>query len=772
MKHQLETTHTPQQVSKGIKEIFSKITKAELVENVFLLLLCRICFMEYLVSPFGVSMFAVLFHKTKRPSYVIFSTLGVLLTGNPTFYFKYIGTILIVLAVTLIFSTELKTKKNAVLVLTTSALFVNGFVYVFAEGLFLYDFLMLLLECGMCYLAFFVFSKAVGSLSTIAYRTVYEPSELVSLVLLCACGILSIALIESLLPVAHILSITIILFLALTCGFSISTPAGAVLSLAMGLSTPYPAQIVCAYTFASLFAGLVATFGRLAVSGIFAVCTFVVTWLLFPESNGLLTVSYVAVSCLVLFFVPDKILLSFGTAATKPRIFSRSNYRLHEAVRDSFTNTIDTVNSVSDIFHDIVESCCEKRTNSYDAVFDSTAEAVCANCSLCRFCWHKEKNKTVSLLQRMITVMESKNVLAKKDIPKEFSEMCIRCESFISELNKNFESLKVTKMWSGKVNESKKLVAEQFKNISMILENMQENLEKKMNYEPKLEAKIIAALDKLGVSLLQLRLSCDDGFCVEIHNPEFRINTTPEAIADSLSDILEVPMLAEKKHGNVLKFYQKPEFSADIFTQGIARKNAQICGDNCAYFPFATGKIAIILSDGMGSGNNANFQSSVVVELAKKLLTAGIKSETCVRLINNILMTNADKETFATVDLCVINLYSGIMEFVKTGASSSYIKKEKEDVTITSTSLPAGLIPVVDADFSIKYAADHDTLIMASDGVTDVLDTNDKNEIFDLAKDDDTCQELSQKILNHAISRSGGVALDDMTVCVCKLSKI
>lgn len=771
MKNQLQPGHNPQELGTGLREMFTKITKRELAENIFLLLVSRICFMEYLVSPFGASMFCVLFAKRFRPSYVVFSVLGVLLTGNPIFYFKYIGTALIILTLTIIFREELKNKKSILAIITTTSLFVNGAVYVIAEGLFLYDFLMLLAESGLCYLSFFVFWEAADNLCTIGYRSVYEPKELVGLTILCACAILSISLVESLLPLAHILAVTIILFLALTCGFSVSVAAGVVLSLAIGLTTAYPAQLVCAYTISALFAGLTARFGRLAVSGMFAACSFVVTWLLFPESNGLLTVSYVAVACLVLFFVPDKILLSFGTAATVTDKSQRGNFRMKRVVSEELEGTMETVNSVSDIFQDVINSCCDNYTNSYNAVFDATAHNVCADCSLCRFCWHKEKAKTVSLLENMTKTMESKNTLGQKDVPKDFSQMCIRCESFVSELSKNFESLKVTKMWSGKVRESKKLVAEQFKNISMILENLKHNLEKKLMYSPELERKILTALDRIGVSCAELRIISDEGFLVELHQPVYRAGECTEKMCEALSEVFEVEMVAQRHENNLLVFYQKPEFyvSLDICTK--ARKHSQICGDCCAEFSFAPGRHAIILSDGMGSGEYANFQSSVVVSLAKKLLSSGIKGETCVRLINSILMANADRETFATVDLCVINLYSGMIEFVKTGAASSYMKKGKEDISVTSTSLPAGLIPVVEADFHVKYAQGNDILVMASDGVTDVLDKEEKNEIFSLINSEEAPKEQAERILNRALIRSGGIATDDMTVCVCKILK-
>ena len=582
---------------------------------------------------------------------------------------------------------------------------------------------------------------------------------------------LSIALIEDLHPIAHIFAISIILFLAISCGAAVSTSAGAVLSLAVGLTTPFCAQTVCAYTLSSLFSGMVRRFGRLSVSGMFAACTFVTIWLLFPEANGLLTVSYVAAACIILFFIPDKILLSFGAAATTQ--ISRSDFRTGETVTDAFNKMINTIDSITDIFHDIQSSGACGALSGFAQVYDSTAQAVCADCSLCRFCWHKEKEKTVSLLNSITKSADTKSAISQKDIPEEFSRMCIRTESFWSELNKNIESFKLTKMGAGKVEESKRLVAEQFKNTSLLLCDLQENLERRLSPNRRIEEKIISALDKKGISAERISLFSDDGFYIELHHPVTRNDAcTFDGTDELLSDVLGVPMIQDLSDASVFKFYQKPEYSMEIAKASMSKVKNEVCGDCIDYFTISPGKVAIILSDGMGSGREANFQSNLVTALAKKLLCAGIKSETCVRFINSILMTNAQRETFATVDLCVVNLYSGIMEFVKTGAAPSYIKKSKEDVEIHSSSLPAGLIPVVDSDFCIKYAESGDVVVLATDGITDSLDTEKKNGIFSKVSQEISAEENAGKLLKSALSASGGVATDDMTVCVFKIQKI
>lgn len=770
MKQQLETARNFPKIP-SIKDLSKAMSPTELTENVILLLLCRICFMEYLVSPFGVALFSVLFYRKRRLSYVIASVAGTLLSGIPVFYFKYIGTILIAMSLIIIFSKELKSKSRTVSAITTAALLLNGGVYVFVEGFFVYDTLLLILECCLCYLSFFCFDCATASMEHFTKRKIFEPKEIVSMVILFGCCVLSISLTENLLPVAHIIAIFGILFLSVTCGFTVSTPAGAVLGLSLGFVSAYPAQLVCTYTLSSLFSGVCARYGKLASSGIFALCTFFVTILISPEANGFLPVSYVAVAWLLVFFVPEKVIASFGTAATKPLNISRKEARIKDELYDAFDISFNTLDSVADIFSDIIKEGSAIEVSDNSVILENTANAICTNCSLYRFCWQKEKQKTLLAIENLLPCTEAS--LRKNHIPKEFSDICIRRDAFIRELNKNAESYKITKMWSGKVVESKKLVAEQFKNLSMILTDVRDNLSSGITFSSDTESKIAVALDKMGISFSKVKVLSSDGFVVEIHNPDFYINShADKKIENVLSEIFDVPMVMTSSSYEKIVFCQKTEFAASLHISVLPRKNSDHCGDNCAYFYFGTGKLAIVLSDGMGSGEAAAFQSNLVVTLAKKLLSSGFSLRTCVRLINNILMTNADRETFATVDLCVVDMYSGIAEFAKTGAAPSYIKKEDEEIVISSSSLPAGLINSADTDFCVKYLQAGDWVVLASDGITDTLDCPDKNEIFEICNEfDGTPEELAESILNLALKRSGGIATDDLCVCVCKLEK-
>ena len=569
----------------GLGEVFSKLDKTEILENVFLLLLCRICFMGYLVSPFGAAYFTAVFLKRRRPVYVLCAIIGILSVGDATFSFKYGGSMIVIAALCTIFFKELSGKRIAPAIICTGALFLNGMIYVISEGFFAYDALLLLAECGGACLSYFAFDKAALLIRTCPKRKLFEPAETVSLVLLLGAVVLSVALMKNMLPLAHVLAITVILSLSVACGFSVSCPAGVVFGFCLGIAGTYQAQTVCIYCLSALASGFVKRYGKIGTAAAFAITSFTATLLMCPESNGIVTVSYVALAALILLFIPDKVLKQFGTLAVQAKEEAAACSRIRDAVETKMTQTIDSIDSVSVVFRDVLASLLEQNGESHGVIFDNTADAVCKKCTLCKFCWSKNRDDTLSYMNAMYKIMERKNAMTRHDVPAEFADMCIRCDAFLSELNKNYESYKVTRMWAGRVMESKRLVAEQFNSISMILKNMRTSLAEQMNCEPELESKIAAALDRRGITAKKIAVNAGDGFSVTMDKVSCGQNLVcSTTVAAAISEVLEVPMLRENRACTDdvchLKFSQQTRFVTDIAVASATRTNSGSSGDS------------------------------------------------------------------------------------------------------------------------------------------------------------------------------------------------
>lgn len=757
------------------KNVFASISTRELAESILLFLASRIIFMDYLISPFGVALFSALFYRRKRISYVLFGLLGVASAGLPLFFFKYAGAILIICTVQLIFRKELEHKKRTVALISTASIFVNGGIYVMFEGFFTFDALLLVLECAICCGSFFIFDKGLFLTKRRISATPVEMYELVCALFLPATGILSVGLTESFEPLAHVAATFIILFAALTRGAVACVSAGAIFGLALGVGTSYPAQLVCIYTLSSLFCGILHPFGRLVVSGAFGAVSLLTTYLLCPEANGILTVSYVGAACLLLYFVPDKMLIRLATLSTKPRKEAALSYKISQAVSDKISEIKDTTQSVSTIFYEVIDSLRNPFYETTSAVLEATADAVCSGCSLCRFCWHKDRKSTLDVVERMCLAMEKKTVFSNKDIPEDFSDMCIRSEAFAAELSKNLESFRVSKMWSGKLLESKRLVAEQFKNISMILEDTKKSIDAKIAFLPEAERRICSEFNKFGICAENISVYTRDGYYIEMDIPSCDGKTMCDSLIPSvLSEVLDVPVVrmtadCEKLNCRVA-FCEKPKFTTDIATASATKRNSDSSGDSLCCFSPDCGKIAIVLCDGMGSGEHANYQSSIATELCKKLMASGFGKETCVRLINDILLTGADRESFSTMDMCILNLYTAKAEFIKAGAPASRIIQGDRVTHIEGASLPVGMLSDIEPDMYSYAVQSGDCIVLATDGITDALNVSDEDEMENLCLNfGGNAQELADKILNRALALSQNLPTDDMTVVVCKV---
>ena len=162
-----------------------------------------------------------------------------------------------------------------------------------------------------------------------------------------------------------------------------------------------------------------------------------------------------------------------------------------------------------------------------------------------------------------------------------------------------------------------------------------------------------------------------------------------------------VSIISDERTSIVL--YEENQFYA---LSGVATKKktgSQANGDSCSMFQLDDGMYHVCVSDGMGSGKQAQAESTLVVDLLEKLLEAGFSRESALKLMNSAMVISAGEESYSTVDFATIDMYTGELELTKTGAAPSFIKSGKQVSVIEIESLPAG----VDAAQESKHSKIH-----------------------------------------------------------------
>ena len=122
----------------------------------------------------------------------------------------------------------------------------------------------------------------------------------------------------------------------------------------------------------------------------------------------------------------------------------------------------------------------------------------------------------------------------------------------------------------------------------------------------------------------------------------------------------------------------------------------------------------------------------------------------------------------------MLNLYTGVCEFVKIGAATTFIKRDNWVETISSTTMPAGVFNQVDFDQKSKKLYDGDYIIMMTDGVLDCMEGEEKEkqmqEIIHNLKGNNP-KEMSDQIIKAALAANEEIPIDDMTVLVAGIWK-
>lgn len=228
------------------------------------------------------------------------------------------------------------------------------------------------------------------------------------------------------------------------------------------------------------------------------------------------------------------------------------------------------------------------------------------------------------------------------------------------------------------------------------------------------------------------------------------------------------PMYLTKEY-NTYYFLEEPPYHLLTGFAKAVKEGEKMSGDNYSFYEADTGKLVVILSDGMGSGEMANRDSGRVIEMMERLLEAGFAKESAVQMINGALAAAGQEQNMSTLDICSMDLYSGECEFVKVGAACTYIKRGHLVDRLSAQNLPLGVFQQIEPEMMSRTLQNGDYVIMLSDGVLDALSQGLGEEILPeiIGRMEYTNpNEMANQILAYCIKQSKGQIRDDMTVLV------
>jgi len=127
-------------------------------------------------------------------------------------------------------------------------------------------------------------------------------------------------------------------------------------------------------------------------------------------------------------------------------------------------------------------------------------------------------------------------------------------------------------------------------------------------------------------------------------------------------------------------------------------------------------RVALIVSDGMGTGPRAAAESEAAATLMARFLLEGFDPQFAVRAINAALALHVPHESFATLDVCLFDLAEGTVRMLKTGAAPTYVRRGRHVDVLRADSLPVGIWQGVEAWAVLYRLSPGDLVVMVTDG--------------------------------------------------------
>lgn len=417
---------------------------------------------------------------------------------------------------------------------------------------------------------------------------------------------------------------------------------------------------------------------------------------------------------------------------------------------------------------------CIAEEDAEKAIVRQCADSVCRDCASRIKCWRQDITQTEQNLLQLGVCAVKKGKCTILDVPQALSVRCDRVSAMLSEVNAQAQSYRTYKERTEQADNGKLLLGEQMGGVSNLLMQLANDCKNRTGYDRAHEKELIDRLVFHNV-LCSGAVIAQQKEIVTVVVTVSKNDVDSETIEKVVSNVLKQNMSVERIENTESATWVnvfltvKPRYSITFGVSSIAKDGSEISGDTHSVTATDNGKCIVALCDGMGSGNKAEQMSATSMSLVESFYRAGFDNDTILSCVNKLLVGSGN-EVFCAVDMVVLDLYNGLADFIKLGASSGLVKNGGKVEIISGSSLPLGVLEEMKPSVTKKALLSGDVVVLISDGVADCYkDPNVLASVFaEVALN--VPQSIAEVILSKALRRCNNKPADDMTVVVAKIS--
>ena len=766
------------------------------------------------LAPFGLAILAAVLSNNIAIGGVYIATLiGTGIGFGMTGLLNYILSSLVFLASVFIIKSKFQQDVNEKRKLGINVLiasFVVQIVPLLFTTFYLYDFLIGIMLSITTFIFYKIFVNSITVVKDFGVKRAFSIEEVIGASLLLAIAVSALDPIHILgFSVKNILSILIVLVLGWKNGILVGATGGITIGAVLGIIGSGEPIMVAAFAISGMVAGIFNKFGKIGVIVGFILGNCLLTYV----SNGniipVILYQEILFASLGLLLLPKRIEVVIEDLLGKSKLLPVTTGRNLEENKETIyklKNISETISEMAKSYAEVAativdEKELEKQENKNERIFalelrnnmDGLEENIL----------YDDIYNSDEILLDIFKYLLKNDIITKKGLVKIFENHNNYIIGFDSDgenkfvekdiskimkvINYSYKVSKINFIWEKKIEENKKNVSNQLQGVSDVIASLAKDIkiDKKEEFASE-KSQIMLLLSQKEIEIKDLKINQNangrffvnvyTGICDNMDGTECDI----KKIGQIISKVLKEKMIIQHQNCGLrlnedtcsFTYIARDKFNLQVGIARSTKSGSPVSGDTSIQTKLGDGKYLLAISDGMGSGPEARKSSKIAIKMLERLLTSGFEKEVSINLINSTLAANYQDDMYATLDVQILDLYAGNIEFIKNGACPSFIKRGKDVQLLKSNSLPTGMIGDIDLVVYDKDLKSGDILVMCSDGVIDSNSDYVNKELWlkylleDIQTND--VQQIADLIISEAIDNDYGKEKDDMTVIVAK----
>lgn len=802
-----------------VKEIFKKLfTKQNIILYIITFMVSMVNISSdnvmFSITPFGIAIIAAALSSNMPVGimYVI-SLISTFIKFGPNSLLTYILTTLVFFVTILIkrpkIQDEVNEQKRLGMHLFISTLIVQV-VPMFFRSFILYELLTGVMLSISTYIFYKIFSNSITVIREVGIKKVFSIEEVIGTSLLLAIAFMALG--DTAVfgySVKNILSILLVLILGWKNGILVGATSGITIGVVLGIIGNSEPIMIASYAISGMIAGIFNKFGKIGVILGFIIGNVLLTYVANGNTVPVILIQEILIASLGLLAIPKGVQINIEDLVSKTKMLPETTGKTLEENKETVYKLTSMSQTISDMAKSYQEAAAtivseeelKEQELSNEKIFIDELRINLEG--LEENILYDDIYNDKDILKDIFEYLLKEEIMVERELVKIFAnhnnyivgfeEKNKKVEEEVSKITKVINySYRISKMnfiWKKKMDESKKNVSNQLEGVSEAISNLANEISKNPDEFEDKKQEILTLLEQKEIKIkdISIKKQKSGRFIVDIYTDTCdNLDGTScdiKKIGKILNKVFNDKFIIQDQQCGLRENKQKCKFTyimqdklnIQIGVAKTTKADSPVSGDSNLQTKLDDGKYLLALSDGMGSGPEARKSSKIAIKMLERLLEAGFDKDISIKLINSTLIANLEDDMYATLDIAILDLFKGNLEFIKNGACPTFVKRNKEIQILKSLSLPTGIVENADLTVYDYDLQPGDILVMCTDGIIESNTEYVNKELWvkylleDIQTND--AQQIADLILSEAIDNNYGKQKDDMTVIVAKVSQ-